>query len=236
MKAQVLVFAALSVLAPAASAASRFQTDYDLNRDGRVTHDELNRTQGARFASAAHGPSMSAEQFAALDGQRLSVHARQAFRRIDWNGDGKLSLDEYAQPERVRFQAMDRDGRGSESCAPVQNAAYRPNGRARFCAENDLDRDGAVSHAEFDRATAKRFASLTANAGTMSEAQYASEAAIRWRAAGLRYFKQLDANHDGRLSLAEYAAPDQKLFNRMDRDRDGVATGDEMRMRYPRGD
>lgn len=231
MKRPALVFAGLIFSAATASADSRFFTDYDLNHDGKVTRDELNRTQGARFASAAHGPSMSAEQFAALDAQKLSLHAQQAFRRIDWNGDGKLSFDEYAGPERARFQAMDRDGRGAESCAPVRNAAYRSNGRARFCIENDLNRDGSVSHAEFDSAIARHFASLTANAKTMSQAQYAAEAAVRWKAAGGRYFKRLDTDRDGKLTLGEYAAPDQKLFARLDRNRDGVVTRDEGRYR-----
>jgi len=239
MKTHVLVFTALGVLAfgGMASAESRFLTDYDLNHDGKVTRDEMNRAQGMRFAAAAHGPWMSAEQFAALDAQKFALYTRQAFRRMDWNGDGKLTLDEYAGPQRARFQAMDREGRGAESCAPAQNASYRPSGRARFCAENDLDHDGSVSHAEFDSATAKHFAGLTANAKAMTEAQYSADAAVRWRAAGGRYFKRLDADHDGRLSLGEYAAPDQALFGRMDRNHDGVVERGEMttQARWGRG-
>ncbi len=52
----------------------------------------------------------------------------KVFHRLDWNGDGKLTFDEYAGPQRARFEAMDRDGKGAESCAldAVQGATYRP--------------------------------------------------------------------------------------------------------------
>ena len=44
-------------------------------------------------------------------------------------------------------------------------------------------------------------------------------------------FNRLDADRDGKLSLAEYAATDQKLFARMDRNKDGVVTRDELSAR-----
>lgn len=217
--------------------AERFFANFDLNHDGKVTHDELNRTLGGRFAAVAHGAgAIGPDQFAQLSVQKVQQHTAQVFRRLDWNGDGKLSLDEYAGPQRVRFEMFDRDGKGSESCAssPVQHASFRPRGnfgRARFCAENDLNKDGSVSHAEFDNATAKRFASLAGNAKAMTQAQFASDVAAHYREISARYFQRLDSDRDGKLSLKEYAAADQKLFARLDRNKDGTITRDELSSR-----
>ncbi len=102
---------------------------------------------------------------------------------------------------------------------------------ARFCAENDLDKDGSVTHAEFDSATAKHFAALTANGKTMTAAEFSAEAQKRWSGISARFFKHLDADHDGRLSLAEFSAPDEKLFARLDRNKDGTVTRDELSWR-----
>ena len=101
-------------------------------------------------------------------------------------------------------------------------------GHARFCAENDLDGDGRVTHAEFDQATAKRFSAATGGAKTMSETQFQADALKRYQEMSGHMFDRLDANQDGKLSLAEYSAPDQKLFARLDKNHDGAITADEL--------
>jgi Ca2+-binding EF-hand superfamily protein len=219
--------------------ADRFIAAFDTNRDGKVTREEMTKADTARFSAVAHGSgTISPDQFASLNMQQLQKHDAQMFRRLDWNDDGKLSLDEYAAPLRVRFQTLDREGRGSESCAgivvrPVSQSsdgkrAYESSGKARFCSENDLNHDGKVSHAEFDAVTAKRFGSITRGAKFMTPAQFASDSTSRYRAAGVRTFKRFDTNQDGKLSLAEFLLPDQQLFARLDKNHDGMTMREEI--------
>ncbi len=85
----------------------------------------MSKALAARVASAAHGGEMTAEQFAAQHMAQFQQHTAQLFRRLDWNGDGKLSLDEFAGPQRVRFEMMDRDGKGANPARPNPYRAPR---------------------------------------------------------------------------------------------------------------
>lgn len=227
--------------------ADRLVGEFDLNHDGKVSHDEMNRTLGARFAAATHhAPLMTLEQFAALRQAGFRQHAAEMFRRLDWNGDGKLSLDEYAGPQRARFMAMDKDGSGAVACASewTNRTTRKPGkgdnarksfgsrgnfGLAGFCADNDLNKDGKVTRGELDSAIAKRFAFAANGAATMNASQFAGELDRRYSESIARTFKRLDRDNDGSLSLAEFASSDLKLFARLDRNRDGVITPDEMK-------
>jgi Ca2+-binding EF-hand superfamily protein len=217
--------------------AVEFFNSFDLNHADKVAHNELNATLAQRFSAGTRGSgSMTENQFAAQYAQRVQQRIKQMFLQLDWNGDGKLSLDEYAAPLRVRFENFDHDGKGTESCASnaVIRASYQPNssfGHARFCAEQDLNGDGIVTHAEFDGTTAKQFASLTSGARVMSAEQFATDMLAHYRTLSSRIFQRLDADHNGTLSLAEFSASDQRTFGRLDQNRDGVVTRDEVPVR-----
>jgi len=243
----VLVFASDSALAQTRTQPSGRGAPYsyrvpdrflalDLNHDGNITRDEMNRAESARFASAAHGaPTMTAEQFAALYVQQFQQRSDALFRKLDWNGDGKLSLEEYAEPKRARFEAFE-DVRGEESCANAgvfrasfeANSGSQQSGRAKFCGDNDLNRDGKVTHAEFDSVSVKQFAARTGGAKFMTQAQFRADTDGRYRSYAMRAFLRLDPNGDGKLSASEFAASDQKLFARLDVNHDGTVSASEL--------
>jgi Ca2+-binding EF-hand superfamily protein len=105
--------------------ADRLLREFDTNHDGKITRAEFNNVLGTRFAAATHGAKfMTSDQFAAIHQGNFQRHAAAMFRRIDWNGDGKLTLDEYAAPQRAHFQMMDRDGSGTVPCNPARGAGF----------------------------------------------------------------------------------------------------------------
>ena len=237
--------------------ADRLLRQFDTNHDGKITHDEMNRALYAQFTAATHGARlMTQDQFSALRAGEARQHAMEIFRRMDWNGDGKLSLEDYAAPQRARFMTMDKAGTGTISCAVAKQSSFRKNtaveppggwgesrrlrpaanravrggfGLSAFCAENDLNMDGVVTRPELDIAIGKRFALAAHGAATMTMDQFVAAEAQRFDALNAKAFKRLDKDGDGKLSLAEFAAPELRLFTRLDRNKDGVLTGDELR-------
>ena len=216
-------------------AAKFFQ--YDLNHDGKVTRDEKTPSIAHQFAQmAGPAPAIGQAQFVAFRMKDLRPHTEQMFRRADWNGDGRLSLEEYMTPERVRFQYADRDGTGTISCG-LRSAGFAPQagksrghgggrGRGGFCKSADLNHDGKVTRGEFDKAMQQEFVAAAKGAALSPDAYYGIIAA-HVRDSSAKMFSRLDRNHDGKIDRAEFAQSQTRTFARLDRNNDGVVTRDE---------
>jgi Ca2+-binding EF-hand superfamily protein len=239
--------------------ADRLLAEFDLNHDGKITHTEYNTVIANRFGKAVHGgKGMTYEEFVSLHMPEFQKHTAEMFKRIDWKGDGKITLDEYAAPQRAHFEMLDRDATGVVSCAAKASArgdAGEPDdqgsgggkgrrggggggrgaggfGLGHFCFVNDLNQDGKVTRAEMDQATAKHFTAATKNKGVMGAAEFYADQLADFQDMNARMFKRLDRDRDGLLTLQEYAASEEKLFARLDKNGDGTITQDEMGSRF----
>jgi Ca2+-binding EF-hand superfamily protein len=228
--------------------SERFLGEFDMNKDNKVTHDEFNRTLAHEFSVATKGgPAMSLEQYASTHLKDLRDQANEQFHRIDWNGDGKLSQDEYMAGARDQFEQMDRDGTGVISCSSSRGSRQPGNagaksrgsgssgggrgagarGRTSLCFGDDLNRDGKVTRAEFDKATQQAFTGF-AKGGALNPEQFYQLEAAQSRAISTRVFQRLDRDRDGKLTLSEFASSQERLFTRLDKNNDGVIAQDEL--------
>ncbi|HEX3432234.1 MAG TPA: hypothetical protein VHT03_15260 [Rhizomicrobium sp.] len=228
--------------------AERFLAEFDVNKDGKVTHDEFNRALAHEFSVATKGaPTMTLDQYAATHLKDLRDQANEEFHRMNWKGDGKVSQDEYMAAERDRFELMDRDGTGVISCSSSRGSrqpggtatrsrssgsssggrGFSSRGRSTICFSDDFNRDGKVTRAEFDKATQQAFSSF-AKGGFLTPEQYYQLEAAQSRAISARVFQRLDRDRTGKITLAEFAAPQERLFARLDKNNDGVVTQDEL--------
>lgn len=177
----------------------------DRNRDNRVTMDEY----ASQAAGSYPAPDALETRFTQLDRDRDGALSRYewwgdqaTFRRVDRNGNGTVTRQEYmnapvvyeSAPERTprsdRFLGLDRNRSGFIS------RSEWPHDRAHYDAL-DRDRDGRIT-----------------------EYEYMNTQALTDR------FRQMDYDRDGGLSRREWNGTAQ-TFAEFDQNRDGVVSLDE---------
>lgn len=113
-----------------------FCRENDLDMDGRVTRAELDQALTKRFSTGAgKGQTMTKTQFVQSEEQRyLPVNVRQ-FHRLDQDGGGTLTIQEYAAAEITLFARLDKNGNKVLEPAelrPKQTRLARSDNRSAF--------------------------------------------------------------------------------------------------------
>jgi Ca2+-binding EF-hand superfamily protein len=136
-------------------------------------------------------------------------HVEDRFARLDVNHDGYIDRGEAGAPAGMPAGPRGPRGRGDP------NASFD---------RMDANHDGSITRAEYlaYRSRGPRGARSAAAAG----APRPRRASLGWGFTG-RWFDRVDADHDGRISLAEAQRAATALFDRLDTNHDGVLSSEE---------
>lgn len=203
--------------------------ELDLNRDGRITADEMSDYGLYGYP----GGSQSASTFLQFDADRdgkvswieaqASSSLRANFFRLDSNRDGQISTAEMpgypfalsaGNQSASTFLQFDGDRDGAVSRVEAQDSYSLSANFIRL----DRNRDGRITADEMTAYHHPLAGALTDPGLAPSGAQSAST------------FLQFDANRDGRVSRTEaQASPSLRVyFDRLDANRDGAITANEI--------
>jgi Ca2+-binding EF-hand superfamily protein len=234
--------------------SGKFLADFDANHDGKVTKAEFDAGLAKKYAAlAGRNGGVTLDAFLGSHLKEFRQHTDEMFRRADWNGDGKLSLDEFSIAPKAKFMLADKDGLGAISCAPhtsggpgakMMKAGFRHRhsgmgahwrGMGERCEQADLNHDGKVTRAEAVQAIQAKFSEAAKGGSFVTPDEFYNLELTRLRDAAQKRFDRADTNHDGKLSQAEFDAGAQKIFDRLDRNHDGVVTADELKPHHGHG-
>ncbi len=167
-------------------------------------------------------------------------HGSGKFMRFfDANNDGTVTLDEFNDSAKARFERMDSDGDGKVSKDEFRSyiKARRAEHMERKFARMDADQDGKVSREEFLAYKAKKaerkFARMDKNNdGVISKEEHASCKGGKHgkhKRHGGKIFYHIDKNGDGFITQSESYEAWLNWFNRIDSNADKVVTADEVK-------
>jgi len=246
-------FALAQTAASGHDAFSHMLKKLDTNGDGKISLDEFLAGANARFkAIDTQGKgSFSAADLAAspLAHRRDEMFAAALVKRIDTAGNGYITRDEFLTAAQKRFVKLDANGDGKLTFDefhpqhfPRVGAQLDESGgghgakraQARFD-KLDTNHDGFVSLDEYVAGASAMFARLDPqNTGKVTAQQLAASprALERNQDMAQHIVDKLDSNHDGVVSLDEYLAAAKARFGRLDKNGDGYITADEIPARH----
>jgi len=219
----------------------------DTNGDGRISRDEYLAAAATKFQAidAQHKGRVDAADIASSPAalERIDHRAQALVDRLDHNGAGYVTSDEFVAAAQKRFARMDRNGDGR--LTPDEMAADRRHGKhdgggdkadkhapaaqQRF-ARADANGDGAVTADEYIAAARKLYAEFdTKHDGKVTAAEIEASPHTQERAVHVadRMVRHMDGNGDGVVAQDEFMAAAQKRFARIDRNGDGFIDAGE---------
>ena len=168
--------------------------------------------------------------------QTESHHGQRFIERLDSDGDGQITLDEFNQKTDEHFTQLDSNGDGVltaedfENKRPPRMHRRGPHPAARLAIAADGDESGDVTAAEWEAF----LTALTAEDGSSVDLAILGEHAHRQhpRSQGHdegehgaeRVQRFLDADGDGSLEIADL----NQLLQGLDEDGDGALSAEEM--------
>ena len=98
--------------------------NYDMDNDGTVTREELEAglRQYFRQADVNGDGVLEPDEVAAANARRIKMDESTAIPLIDWNQDGVVDFNEFASGIRSEFERLDLNGNGKVTIDEFRNA------------------------------------------------------------------------------------------------------------------
>jgi Ca2+-binding EF-hand superfamily protein len=145
------------------------------------------------------------------------------FQKMDGNGDGKATREEYQARLAKWFKELDKNGDGKLTADEF--------GGLRFT-EIDLNKDGTITMEEYLVAYVGKDALAKAETALASDTLYPKDGGEVTGVEVVGYrksvFKAIDANNDGKVTADEMKAYTDKEFTFLDKNKDGFVMVDEI--------
>jgi len=173
-------------------------------------------------------------------------------QKMDTNGDGRISLDEYVAAATTRFKSIDTQNKGSIDAADIAASPVtlqRDEKIATAIVKHvDTSGKGYITQDDVVAEAQARFAKLDKNGdgkltpdeltapGAHARARFASVDAStsnpQWQQKRAemkqKYFDRIDTNHDGVITQDEYIAAATARFNKADTSGSGEITAQQI--------
>ena len=187
----------------------------------------LSALGAALVLSTAATASFAAPGKGAKD--RMPIRQEAAFVHLlkvaDTNKDGKISKEEFAARQDALFTEIDKDKDGS--ITPKEMREYRQAKMEAFRAANPRpEREDAK--AEDGKAPEGKRAERNADREHGGRPGHQGWGKHGGKGAGLGMLRWADTDENGQVSKAEFTAAGEKMFERLDKNKDGVISIDDM--------
>ncbi len=187
----------------------------------------LSALGAALVLSTAATASFAAPGKGAKD--RMPIRQEAAFVHLlkvaDTDKDGKISKEEFAARQDALFTEIDKDKDGS--ITPKEMREYRQAKMEAFRAANPRpEREDAK--AEDGKAPEGKRAERHADREHGGRPGHQGWGKHGGKGAGLGMLRWADTDENGQVSKAEFTAAGEKMFERLDKNKDGVISIDDM--------
>lgn len=187
----------------------------------------LSALGAALVLSTAATASFAAPGKGAKD--RMPIRQEAAFVHLlkvaDTDKDGKISKEEFAARQDALFTEIDKDKDGS--ITPKEMREYRQAKMEAFRAANPRpEREDAK--AEDGKAPEGKRAERHADREHGGRPGHQGWGKHGGKGAGLGMLRWADTDENGQVSKTEFTAAGEKMFERLDKNKDGVISIDDM--------
>ncbi|WP_417669415.1 EF-hand domain-containing protein [Roseibium sp.] len=202
--------------------AKRLLGQFDLNEDGVITQAEIDEAVAARFAEADSNSDghVDLTEFKFGFAERTKDMQVRAFQRLDADGDGTVTIDEFNTMSDRMFSRLDRDGNGELERLPLwPRNGSGPRGQGK--------RDGTGPRAEAGSDERPGHGPQAGGERGSGPRGFGQGGFGRGHGMGhpghimMGLFEQFDADGDGKVTRAEFGEVRGKLFASADTDNSG---------------